>query len=749
MASESGSSLVVWATILVLGCERGPDPGAASPTAEADSLAATVASLAEEPSPPYRSVDEATPYVGDEACTPCHQEAAAAYRAHGMARSLHRWTPDVRIEAPLDEPLVHARTGFYYAIVEVGDELYQEEFLVDPDGRRLHELRRRMDYVIGSGNVARTYFTEENGRLFQLPLTWYHQGGWDFSPGYELDNPRFGRLMPDGCIACHGSVPDTLRFLEGKYARVYPGIGCERCHGPGALHVRERSVGPPPDSAYDDTIVDPRHLPFERRLDICEQCHVHTPVTVLREGRDAFSYRPSRPLRDHAAFFKASGSIDIVSHADRMRQSACFVGTRRTERPLECATCHHPHRQHRTPPDLDARNQSCRTCHSAAALERRLASSPSYSDHGTISDCVRCHMPRVQERTVPHGMFTDHWIRVVGDPPEEVGSSGAGGRPLEPYFERDRIGPEADIYRGMGEIVYATRTGDPRLMREGAATLDRALGADTTRGDAHFLLGLAYRQLGRTDEAIGALERSLRADADRPERLHALARASEAAQRDPAAVARLYERALELQPALAWIRADYAAFLQAQGRREEAEEAYRATLVENPSLAVAAFNFGTLLTEQGRLEEAGTAFHQAVRLDPSLAEALAPLLHIRTTDTLVTDLRIMGSPLTTMPVRDRGPNAVRLTVAAGAAEPSVLFVNLPHGASVRVLRPDGTLVRELPAQEGPTRLWDLLTDAGNPIPSGLYHVRVRADDASSRSVARQRFSFGVVRSRRR
>ena len=30
------------------------------------------------------------------------------------------------------------------------------------------ELRKLMDYVMGSGQVARTYFTEDNGRLFQL-----------------------------------------------------------------------------------------------------------------------------------------------------------------------------------------------------------------------------------------------------------------------------------------------------------------------------------------------------------------------------------------------------------------------------------------------------------------------------------------------------------------------------------------------------------------------------------------------------
>ena len=118
------------------------------------------------------------------------------------------------------------------------------ETIAGPDGRRLHELRRRIDYVMGSGQVARTYFTEENGRLFQLPLTWYRDHGWDFSPGYEVNNARFDRVLPDRCIACHSSYPRPVPHLEGKFAELRPGIGCERCHGPGALHVQARSARP-------------------------------------------------------------------------------------------------------------------------------------------------------------------------------------------------------------------------------------------------------------------------------------------------------------------------------------------------------------------------------------------------------------------------------------------------------------------------------------------------------------------------
>jgi Flp pilus assembly protein TadD len=727
---------VLWLCIAIGACERSSQPEAPPP-------------LPDEPSPAFRNVDTPTAYVGDAACNSCHAAEAEAYREHAMARSFHRWTPADRIETTLDTPLFHERTGFRYSVVEDGDHLYQVEFLVGPGGKRLHELRRRIDYVIGSGVVARTYFTEENGRLFQLPLTWYRQHGWDFSPGYELNNARFDRVMPDRCIACHSSYPRPFPFLEGKYAELRPGIGCERCHGPGALHVEARRADPKgaeanADTAYDNTIVNPERLPLGRRLDVCEQCHVHTPVTVLREGRDAFTYLPSQPLQEQWAFFKVVGSIDIVSHADRLRQSACFLATRAAAQPLECATCHNPHRP---PRDSLARNEPCQGCHSSTALAQRLARSPALADHAAESDCTRCHMPRVKERAVPHGTFTDHWIRVP-----RTGAPTQSARPptdqlIEAYFERDKTGPDAAAYEGMGQIVYAARATDARAFGTGAATLHRALATDTTRGEAHFLLGVAYQQLGRNDEAIRALEQAVRIDSGRPDRLRALAQSYERGARAPAAIDSLYRRALAVQPALAWIRADYADFLQAQGRRDEAEREFRRAITEQPSLAVARFNLGTLLAEQSRLREASSAFQAAVKLDPSLAEALSSLLEIRTRDSTVIGVRSLGSPLTSLPVRSRGPRAVRLTITGETETPGLVFINVPAGGLVQVLKPDGSLVRSLPAGNGSPVRWDLLTDNGAPVAGGLYRAMVLGRDASGRAAGSQAIYVGLVRQR--
>lgn len=713
-----------------LACDRPPTP-ASSTSAPA------------EPAPSFRNVATTTAYVGDTSCVSCHAAETSAYRQTAMSKSFHRWTEATRIEPTLETPLRHARTGLSYSVTEVGHRLYQVEFLTGPGGKRIHELRRRIDHVMGSGSVARSYFTEENGRLFQLPLTWYRDHGWDFSPGYEINNARFDRLMPDRCIACHANYPAAKPFLEGKPAELRPGIGCERCHGPGALHVTERRAGTARDSGYDRSIVNPARLPLERRMDVCEQCHVHTAVAVLREGKDAFSYLPSQPLGDHWAYFKESGSIDVVSHADRLRQSACFIGTRSTARPLECATCHNPHQP---PPDARANNQPCQGCHGPAVLAKKFAGSPALASHTPSSNCVSCHMPKVKERAVPHGSFTEHWIRVPERAPSRTAAARYDG-PIEPYFARDRSGSEAAVYRGMGGIVYASLANDGRALVSAATALQKSLERDTARPEAHFLLGVALQQLGRTDLAIAALERSVRVDSGRPDPLRALAQAYERAGRSPATIEQVYQRALAAQPALAWIRAEYADFLQGQGRRGDAMREYRSAVAEQPSLAVAWFNLGTVLAEEGRLAESSAAFRDAVHLDPSLAQALSPLLHVRTTGQSVNGVRVLDSPLPSLPVRERTLRSVQLVIDTTAAGPGVSFLNVPAKGYVQILRPDGTIVRGMTAGEGWSVRWDLLTDARVPIAGGLFRVRILGRDASGRPLPPQLFYLGIVRQR--
>jgi len=132
-----------------------------------------------------------------------------------------------------------------------------------------------MQYATGSGTAGYTYFAEQNGRYYQLPLSWYVQPStWDFNPGYAENNQRFDRVLNNRCAFCHNSYPEPVAFSQRKYGRVLQPIGCERCHGPGQRHVEERLADPEMAGAIDYSIVNPAHLPLDRQLDVCQQCHL-------------------------------------------------------------------------------------------------------------------------------------------------------------------------------------------------------------------------------------------------------------------------------------------------------------------------------------------------------------------------------------------------------------------------------------------------------------------------------------------
>ena len=613
--------------MLLAACGTAEQP---APEASAEPSVAETAETTGATSP-FRNVQGEVAFVGDAACFDCHEDLWRGYQQHGMARSYYRLTPENAVEDFSSGSLRHEASDFYYRVFEDDGRFYQEEYRLDASGSKTHRLVRRMDYVVGSGNAARTYLAESNGRLYELPLTWYTQAArWDFSPGYETQNKRFDRLIPDRCMACHNRYPETVSFVEGKYEEVPLGIGCERCHGPGALHIDERLASPEASDTVDYTIVNPIHLDLDRQLDVCQQCHLHGAVSVLREGRDPFDYRPTEPLSAHIALFstdapRATDQISVISHADRMKQSACFIATRDQPNAMNCVTCHNPHEGFREKGPAYF-NETCLGCHAPERFPTAFATEAERGTHTATANCIACHMPGVAVEEAPHSSFTDHWIRVVTPEPDLPLPLVAHEPPtLESYFDRDKTTEEGRIYEGMAYIILGKQQADSLAYEKGIAVLEEALAGPPDHGEAHFLLGLAYSDLGRIEEAIPPLEQAIRLDADIPERLNALAQAYEAARRDPVRIGRLYRRALALEPALADVRVNYGRFLETQGRLDDAVEQYRQAAQEKPWLAAVYFNLGTAHLQKGAFADAETALLQALELSPDYPKALGNL----------------------------------------------------------------------------------------------------------------------------
>ena len=553
-------------------------------------------------------------YTGDAVCFDCHESQWTGFQEHGMARSYYPLTTANVVEDFNADPIWHDESKFWYRVIEENGAYWQEEFRLNAQGERIHSLRRRMDFVVGSGNAARTYLSESSQYLYQLPLTWYSQARrWDFSPGYEVANKRFDRLIPDGCMACHNSYPNSVEWAEGKYREVPAGIGCERCHGPGGDHVARQLAGGSEEGSADYSIVNPARLSHDLQMDVCQQCHLHTTVSVLRDNREAFDFRPSERLQDHLALFSAhdpADGLDVISHAERLAQSACYLeGTPQ----MTCTTCHNPHEGFRDK-GPEYFNDTCISCHESVA------------DHEFRGDCASCHMPKEIADGTPHATFTDHWIRVVISESLMPSHEEPG---LTPYYMRDQTEP--GHMEAIATLVHATQTGDLDRLEEGIELAHSFGDADTT-GETSFLMGVSLWRIGRSEEAIVPLEAAVQANPDIPERLNALAQAYESAGQKREQIRGLYERALNIQPALADIRINYGRHLELEGDLTGAIMQYRHAIAQKPWLVQAHYNLGTALLRDGEFAEAEDALVQTLALDPDHADALGNLGLLLLTD---------------------------------------------------------------------------------------------------------------------
>ena len=127
---------------------------------------------------------------------------------------------------------------------------------------------------------------------------------WDISPGYGefTTRPDFERAIQPDCLFCHANqfrpVAGTLNRYETPIFQGHA-IGCERCHGPGELHVEQAGLS----AESDFTIVNPANLTPALRDSVCQQCHLQGSFRFARAGRELLDYRPGLPIHRFLAVF--------------------------------------------------------------------------------------------------------------------------------------------------------------------------------------------------------------------------------------------------------------------------------------------------------------------------------------------------------------------------------------------------------------------------------------------------------------
>ena len=353
----------------------------------------------------YPNARPGVAYVGDAACVRCHREIAEAYRSHPMGRSLSA------VGADLEGPPTGSATGLpfeakglKYTVERRDGRVFHKAIRSGADGDVLAEIEAEVRFALGSGTRGINFLIEREGFLFQSPIAWFAQRGrWDISPGYGefKEQPNFERAIHADCLFCHTNrvrpVAGTLNRYETPIFQGHA-IGCERCHGPGELHVKQDG----PSAELDSTIVNPSELPPALRESVCQQCHLQGAIRTTRAGREPFDFRPGLPIhRFWAVFQMKKGNRDqfeAVGHVEQMESSRCF---RESRGELGCISCHDPHRLPAPATKAAYYRGRCLECH-----ERKGCALPSdeRQARGQGEDCIACHMPRlVDHEYPPHG----------------------------------------------------------------------------------------------------------------------------------------------------------------------------------------------------------------------------------------------------------------------------------------------------------------------------------------------------------
>ncbi|MCA8956368.1 MAG: tetratricopeptide repeat protein [Planctomycetes bacterium] len=610
----------------------------------------------------YRVTRGAAPgYVPDLACKDCHAALYDSYQAVGMARSLYRPAGGPRVEA-LGETYFHAPSKSYYEMRDEGGRLRLRRFCKDLDGQPFAELSADVAWVIGSGNHVRTYLARNPyGELLELPLSWYPGHGWAMSPGFEEPHHgRFERRIKRGCMFCHNAYPEVPVGSDlAEQPDVFPeelphGIGCQRCHGPGARHVAAAQEAAANDDVVRSLIVNPARLPPERRDEVCFTCHLQPDVGYGLDSlphspaRPVYAQRPGEPLANHIGFVEfgtreeCAQKFEINHHAYRLGQSRCFV---QSAGKLGCTTCHDPHRV--VPRDQRAAfyRGKCVACH-----KPDVCRGDHHGGSAATSDCASCHMPKTRPSDVVEVLVTDHRIRRVQPGPELTAPRKPGFKPpVLPHVSLLR--PVGD---GLGPALLGLACGDrvppPRLAawrkaleqagplpadawvslargytfaREHRSALEILQATRTRHPDDPVVLwnlALVHHQLGDNRNALPLVQESVRRRAD--PRAFGLLGSVHGKLGEFAAARAAFEQGLALRPGDTGMWKGLAVVLMRQRDLPAAERAFQRAIACDPDTTEAYLGLSQIHQSRGEHREVVRVQRQGASRLPVVAMEL-------------------------------------------------------------------------------------------------------------------------------
>lgn len=573
----------------------------------------------------YASLDPATQYVGNTTCKSCHERIYTSYLETGMGKSFYVPDKNKIIESFSSESLVFdAHSGYYYHPFWKADSLFIREFRLNGKDTT-YQRTEKINYIVGSGNQTRSYILERNGYLYEVPVTWYvSKQMWDLSPGYhDGKNSRFSREIVEDCMACHTGYFEYEAGSKHRFRNIGLGIDCERCHGPGSAHVREMQAENEVDVSkeIDYSIVNPAKLPIDQQFDVCQQCHLQGTNVLNETAKSIRDFRPGMNLSDIFHVYveknKEENQFGIASHADRLKQSQCFI---QSEGKLNCTTCHDPHESiHKT--DTTLYVKQCNACHNPKTHPEKMnkvtCTEKEENKLAVKGNCISCHLPQGGTSDIPHVRFHDHKIRVV---------------------KKEILKTEAEIQREKQfiEIVCANAK-DDNPDRKGKANLLyfeqqnpspeylKIAGENLSPGSHYEQARVAYYKSDYS-KALKEVTEALKTQPDNALCLFLQGEILEKQGEFPEAFT-AYDKAYNLNTASveAGLKAVVMLLNARKGERNalsEAEKRLGVLLKQKPLDERIHSNLGFVLLNQSRIPEAERAFRRAIAINPDYKQAV-------------------------------------------------------------------------------------------------------------------------------
>jgi tetratricopeptide (TPR) repeat protein len=564
-------------------------------------------------------------YVDSEVCAACHSEIARTFKKTGMARSFYSPTAQNVIEDyKRANTYVHQKSGLRYTMSERDGEFYQRRFTIGADGRETNVVEAKADYILGSGNHARTYLHRTSqGKLVELPVSWYveRSGAWNMSPGFDrADQPDMRGAIGPECMFCHnGYLQPNDPPKPGSDETVFPakmpeGINCQRCHGPGGAHVAAAAGGKATVEEIRSKIVNPAKLSRDRQMEVCMECHMetsarHVPSAIRAYGRELESFRPGEPLGDYKTYFerpKDTKSDDFeVAHAGyQLLRSACFRNTQMT-----CLTCHNPHDVPHGPEATKQYIAICENCHKGVSHKGVKMTAG--------SDCLSCHMPKRRTEGSVHIVLTDHYIQrfrpsrnLTAPFPELLLPEDR--TPVQIFYPKSAPTEREQL------LLAVARAGDAGIDGTGQlqAVLDRQ---HPSWPEPYVALGKAYGQAGKTNDAIRSFDAALKINPDDRGALREMSAVLLSGGQVDRAVETL-QRASAKYPDDDGFWANLANGYFHQGKLTESQEAIRKAMEINPDRADIYDLEGLSAVQRSDKAGAEKSFREAIRLQPNLPE---------------------------------------------------------------------------------------------------------------------------------